>query len=104
MKRNLLFAMILMAFVSVPSFAEMTVEQSTDAEYLINSGFSQAVAEDIFMLKNRATGQPIEPLYDKSQNVFVKAWKKFYSYVDPGQDTYDRLHHDIKHYPSRTDL
>ena len=54
MKRNLLFAMILMAFVSIPSFAEMTVEQSTDAEYLINSGFSQAVAEDIFMLKNRA--------------------------------------------------
>ncbi len=104
MKRNLLLAMALMAFITLPSMAAMTVEESTDAEYVINSGYSQAVAEDIFMMKNRATGQPIEPLYEKSQNVFVKAWKKLYSYVDPGQETYDRLHHDIKQSPSFSDL
>lgn len=104
MKRNLLLSMALMAFLALPSMAVMTVEQSTDAEYIINSGFSQAVAEDVFMLKNRATGQPIEPLYEKSQNIFVKAWKKLYSYVDPAQDTYDRLHHDIKQNPSFSDL
>ena len=52
MKRNLLLSMALIAFLALPSMAAMTVEQSTDAEYIINSGFSQAVAEDVFMLKN----------------------------------------------------
>ena len=100
MKRNLLFAMILMAFVSLPSMAEMTVEQSTDAEYVINSGYSQAVAEDVFMMKNRATGQPIEPLYDKKQGF----WRKIHAYLDPAIENYDRLHHDINHSPTILDL
>lgn len=104
MKRNLLFAIALMAFITVPVMAAVTVEESTDAEYLINSGYSQSMAEDVFMLKNRISGKPAEPLYEKSQNVFVKGWKKFYAYLDPAQDNEDRLHHDVKLSPSYTDL
>ena len=104
MKRNLLFAIALMAFIIVPTMAAITVEETTDAEYLINSGFSQATAEEVFVLKNRANGKPIEPLYEKSQNVLVRGWKKFYSYLDPSQESVDRIHHDIKLSPSFTDL
>lgn len=104
MKRNLLFAIALVAFITVPAMAAVTVEETTDAEFLINSGYSQVMAEDVFMLKNRSAGKPIEPLYEKSQNVFVRGWKKFYAYLDPAQDNEDRLHHDIKLSPSYTDL
>ena len=75
MRRNLLFLLVAAAFISAPAMAELTVEQTTDAEYVINSGYSQAMAEDIFLLKNRANGKPTEPLYEKSQNKFVRGWK-----------------------------
>ena len=104
MRRNLFLTVALLAFLTAPSFAAVTVEQTTDAEYLINSGFSQAVAEDVFMQKSRANGQTIEPLYEKSQNKFVRGWKKFYSYFDAGQENVDRIHHDIKLAPHPSDL
>ena len=104
MKRNLLFAFVFAVLLASPVHAAMTIEEATDAEYLINSGFSEVTAEDVFMLKNRATGKPIEPLYEESHNVFVKGWKKFFSYLDPSQENYDRIHHDVKLSPSFTDL
>ena len=103
MKRIILFGALLL-FATVPVMADVTVEESTDAEYLINSGFSQVMAEDVFMQKNRVSGKPIEPLYEKSQNGFVKLWKKFYAYLDPAMDEPDRLHHDVKLSPSVSDL
>ncbi len=104
MRRNLLFLLVAAAFISAPVMAEVTVEQTTDAEYIINAGYSQSMAEDMFMLKNRASGKPIEPLYEKSQNKFVRGWKKFYSYIDPAQEADDRIHHDIHLSPSFSDL
>lgn len=104
MKRNLLIAMFLLGMLIIPAKAAVTVEETTDAEYLINSGYSQLFAEDVFVQKNRNTGKPIEPLYERSQNVFVKTWKKFYSYLDPAVENYDRIHHDVQPSPSYTDL
>ena len=104
MRRNLLFLAALCAFIAAPAMAAVTVEETTDAEYLINSGYSQAVAEDVFMTKNRVSGKPIEPLYEKPQNKFVRVCKKFYAYIDPAVDTDDRLHHDIHMSPSFSDL
>ena len=103
MKRVLLLLTIISLGI-IPSFASMTVEDSTDAEKLINAGYSQTFAEDIFISKNRALGNPIEPLYEKSQNRFVKLYRKLYSYLDPAQDEYDRIHHDIHYSPSLSDL
>ena len=91
-------------FAVAPVFATVTVNELTDSEYLINNGYSQAVAEDVFMEKNRVNGQPIEPLYEKSQNKFVKCCRFIFGYLDPAQDTYDRIHHDIKLSPSVSDL
>ena len=104
MRKILLSMLVFLAIASLPTIASVTIEESTDAEHLINSGFSQALAEDVFVMKNRANGKPVEPLYEKSQNVIVKAWRKLFSYTDPAQDTYDRLHHDIKLQPSFSDL
>ena len=104
MKKSL-FITIAMAFLFLaPAQAGVTVEESTEAEYLINSGFSQLTAEDVFMQKNRTQGKPVEPLYEKSQNKFVRFCRSFYAYIDPSIDNVDRLHHDIKPSPSFTDL
>ena len=104
MRRNLLLAVALLVFLVAPVNATMTVEESTDAEYLLNQGYSQLTAEDVFMQKNRVNGQAIEPLYEKSQNKLVRAWRKFYAYIDPSMDEPDRLHHDVKPSPSISDL
>ena len=96
--------LVLCTFVAIPAMAAVTVEESTDVEYLLNSGYSQLTAEDVFMQKNRVGGKAIEPLYEKSQNKFVNVCKKIYAYIDPSIDEPDRLHHDIKPSPSFTDL
>ena len=102
--RFILLGLITTALTVIPSMASITVEQSTDPEFVINQGFSQLTAEDIFMVKNRAVGAPIEPLYNKNQNILVKSWKAFWGYVDPSRDEFDRLHHNIKPTPSASDL
>ena len=104
MRRELLLGIILTAFIATPCLAEVTIEESTDAEFLLNSGYSEIMAEDVFMLKNRANGKPIEPLYEKSQNKFVKACKKIYAYIDPAYEAQDKLHHNISPSPSWSDL
>lgn len=105
MKRSLLYLTILGVLVTIPANSAVTVEEMTDAEYVINAGYSQAVAEDIFMQKNRVTGKAIEPLYEKTQNKFIKACKKLHAYIDPAIDIPDeRLHHDIRLSPSPADL
>jgi hypothetical protein len=104
-RRFILLSLILSAVALIPASASVTVEQSTDPEYLINSGYSQMAAEDTFILKNRANGKPIEPLYDRNDNnFFVKSWKTFWGYVDPAHEQADKLHHNIKPSPSFTDL
>ena len=102
--KKILLILTLSIFATLQTTAAVTVEETTDAEHLINAGFSQGLAEDVFMSKNRALGNPIEPLYETSQNTLVKAWKKFFAYIDPSQKQTDMLHHDIKLYPTINDL
>jgi len=104
MKRNLLLAVVLSAFVTIPAMASMTVEQGTDAEYLINSGYSKSTAEEVFIEKNRVTGKPIEPLYQGKYDGIKKGYKWFWGYFDPAIDRADRIHHDVQDSPSFADL
>ena len=103
MKKSL-FLLVALSFVLIPAKAAVTVEQTSDAELMINAGYSQSMAEDVFVQKNRIAGKPIEPLYEKSQNKFVKVCKKIYAYLDPGVENYDHIHHDISRSPSMLDL
>lgn len=84
--------------------ASVTTEQITNPEILINNGYSEALAEDVFMLKNRVNGVPVEPLYDKNNNKFIKVLKNVYSYIDPTVDNEEIYHHNIRRSPSFKDL
>jgi len=104
MKKSLFYAIILSAFLTFPVSAATTVEQTTDAEYIINTGYSEQTAEDVFLMKNRATGKPVEPLYGKMPNRFTRFFKMLYASIDPSIEEADRLHHDIHKNPSFYDL
>ncbi len=103
MKRNLLIT-ALFAALCIQANAAITVEQTTNPEYLINSGYSEVTAEEVLILKNRAAGKPIEPLYEQKNNKFVRFFRNIFGYIDPAQDTDERLHHDIHVSPSWKDL
>lgn len=105
MRKNLFLILALFAALCTTVYAAVTVEQSTDVEYLINSGYSEASAEEVFIIKNRVNGQPCEPLYEETNNnKIVRFLKRCYSYLDPVQDSEERYHHDIKQTSSYTDL
>ena len=103
-RKLLVFGFLTAMFIAVPVNAAVTVEQTTEPEYVINSGYSEAFAEDIFVSKNRALGKTIEPLYPKTATKFAKFRRAVRGYVDPANDTYDRIHHNIQLSPSWTDL
>ena len=103
MKRNLLILALFTA-VCTQANASVTVEQTTDPEFIINSGYSEAFAEEVNIAKQRANGKPNEPLYEKKRNKFVNFWKNFYGYLVPSYDTEERIHHDIHQSSSWRDL
>ena len=104
MKKGLFGAVLFTIFAVTSAQADITIEETTDAEYLINAGYSQTMVEDVFMQKNRVLGKPVEALYEAPTNAVVRTWRRFFSYLDPAQETQDKLHHDIKMSPSVTDL
>ena len=104
MKRILLSIIALFAFVSVQANAATTVEQLTEPDFVINNGYSEAMAEEIMISKNRINGKPSEPLYEKKHGRFVRFCRNLYGYIDPAQDTDERIHHDIHMSPNVKDL
>ena len=104
MRRNLFLVLALFTALCISARADITLEQQTSPEYLFNNGYSEAVAEQALMQKNRVAGEPCEPLYEQKHNKFVRFMKGCYSYIDPAQDNIERYHHDIKMSPSHTDL
>ena len=103
MKKTLMILALLILFC-VPVKASVTVEQATSPEYLINSGFSEATAEEVFIEKNRKHGKPVEPLYTKNYDAVINFFRNIYGYIDPSIDTQERYHHDIHQSPSWKDL
>ena len=103
MRRNLFLVLALFMTLSLSVKADVTPEQLSDPEYLINGGYSSVTAEEVLISKNRALGKPCETLYEENHNIFVRGWKKFLGYIDPAQDT-ERIYHDVKMHPAATDL
>lgn len=103
MKRNLLLVLAVCTAFCLQANASIPLDQMTEPEYLINNGYSEAMAEEVTVSKNRVAGNPVEPLYDKKHNKFVRFLRNMYGYIDPGIDTDDRLYHDIKLSPSYKD-
>ena len=104
MRKVLLSILALCAFTVVQANATTTVEQLTEPDFVINNGYSEAMAEEIAIMKNRTEGKPAEPLYEKKHGKFVRFWRNVYGYLDPAQDTDERIHHDVHMSPNVRDL
>ena len=104
MKRNLLLVLALFTIACAQSNAAVTAEQVTEPDYVINSGYSEATAEEIMLVKNRVNGKPAEPIYERGHNRFVRFCRNVFGYLDPAQDTDERIHHDVHMSPSAKDL
>ena len=103
MRKSLFLISALFMFLCIQANASVTVEQSTEPDYIINSGYSEATAEEILLVKNRVNGQPAEPIYERGHNKFVRFCRNVLGYIDPAQDTDERIHHDIHMSPSAKD-
>ncbi len=104
MKRNLLLIFALFMAVGLSANATVTVEQLSEPDYVLNSGYSEATAEEVMIAKYRAKGQPSEPVFERKHNAFVRFWRNAYGILDPAFDTDERIHHDIHMSPSPKDL
>lgn len=105
MRKNLLLVLALFTFACIQTNAAITVEQMTEPDYIINNGYSEATAEEIMLYKNRAHGQPAEPIYDRGHNKFVRFCRNVWgNFIDPSQDNDERIHHDIHMSTSPRDL
>ena len=102
--KKIFFVLALLAIVNVGANAAITTAEQTEAENLINAGFSESFAEDVLIEKNRALAEPCEPLYEQKHNKFVRFVLNVYSYIDPSQENSNKYHHNTKMYPSYTDL
>lgn len=107
MKTKLLLIAILATIVQLQSNAAVSVDKTTDANYLKNNGFSAQTADLVNVSKARALGEEYytedEAAYRK-QNKFVRFWRKLYVYADPAAEDYSYYHHDTDTTPSYTDL
>lgn len=104
MKKLLLLAIA----VTIPTMAQavMSVDQTTDSERLMRSGFSKQTADIVNVSKARATGQEYytdDERAFKKQNKFVRFWRKLYVYADPAAEDYSYYHHDTETTPSYKD-
>lgn len=104
MRRNLFLVLALFTALCISVRADVTPAEQTSPEYVINNGYSEATAEEVMILKNRALAQPTEPLCDRKHNKFVRFCQKWYSYLEPAVDNQERFHHDIMQSPSPRDL
>lgn len=103
MRKILLITALFAAFSVSQAQAIVTTEQMTEPDYVINNGYSEAAAEEILLIKNRVNGKPAEPIYERGHNKFVRFCRNVYGYLDPAQDTDERIHHDIHMSPSARD-
>ena len=104
MRKNLLIVVALFSAFCLQANATLSVEQQTEPDYIINNGYSEATAEQIVIVKSRAAGRPVEPLYEKNRNGVARFFRNIYGYIDPSIDTDERVHHDIHMSPSPRDL
>ncbi len=104
MRRNLFLVLALFTALCISVKADITLAEQTSPEYIINNGYSEATAGEVMISKQRALGEPVEPLCDKKHNKFVRFFQGWYSYLDPSVDSQERYHHDIMQSPSYKDL
>ena len=106
MKKILLIAVAVM----IPTMAHsaVSVDQTTNSAVLRNNGYSGQTADMVNISKARANGQQYytqDEVAFKKQNKFVRFWRNLFGdFIDPAQDTDERIHHDIHQSTNYKDL
>ncbi len=107
MKLKLVILTLLISAVGLAASAFVTVEQTTDRDYVHNSGFSLITGDMIDISKARARGEEFytsnEKLY-RQKTPGTRFWWRLYQYTDPAAEDYSFFHHDTTPYPTQTDL
>ena len=106
MKKRLLIIGLTMLF-TLPSYAELTVKDTTSTDYMKNHGHSSAIIyatqKSIAQSHGEAYSMPEEKEYYNQP--FVKYVRKFFMYIDPSYDDHSFMNdHDIHTSPSYEDL
>lgn len=107
MKIKLLLTTMLLASLGLSVNAAVSVDRTLQKDYMMNSGYSEAITESVNVGRARANG---EIYYTQAEKEFAKSsngtkfWKRVYSYIDPAQDDFSFYHHNITVTPSTDDL
>lgn len=104
-KRFLITGLLILS--ALPSFAELTVEDTTAPEFMKNSGYSQATINATQKVVAQSNGEPLaEPVENKFYtNPAVKFVRRVFMYIDPALDDHSFMNdHDIKTSPRFDDL
>lgn len=107
MKTKTLLILGIAAMTMLPACAELTINDSTSREYLMNHGHASTTADMVELQKSAANGTKADlPIYHKYENKpLVYKWvDKFFIYLDPAQDDGKFLRRDTKFKPQVDDL
>ncbi len=103
MKTKILLLAGVLAVSLLPVNAQLSVDDASSREYLINHGHSNSTVDIVELSKGAANGEkvvlPVDRKYE-NKPVIYKWVDKLFLYVDPANDKGDFLREDIKFYPS----
>jgi hypothetical protein len=97
----------LTALFALPSYAELTVKDTVDANCMKNQGYSTALINATQKSVAQANREPLtEPVEHEYYNQpVIKAVRRFFMYLDPSYDDHTFMNdHDIHTSPSYEDL
>ena len=94
-KKFLITALTL--FLTLPAFAELTVDDLVSPDYLKNHGYSNSIIwsaqKSMATTNGEVLNEPIEkPIYNKP---VIKQLRKFFMYIDPALDNHSFNNHNI---------
>ena len=97
MKKYLLI-LTLIAIFTLPACAELTVDDTTNANYLKNHGYSNATVRAVEKSVAQISGEPLPENIEKEyyNQPVVKYVRKFFMYIDPAMDDHSFMNdHNI---------
>ena len=107
MKTKILLLTGILALAAIPANAELTVDDVSSREYLMNHGHSGATADIVELAKSSVNGSkadlPVDHKYDNKPLIY-KWVDKAFIYLDPALDKGKFMREDIKYTPTVDDL
>ncbi len=106
MEKKFLITALLILF-ALPSFSELTLEDTVNPEYMRNNGYSTATINATRKVVAQSNGEPLaEPVENKLyENPAVKFVRRVFMYIDPSLDDHTFMNdHDIRTSPRFDDL